>query len=357
MSVSAREVGNSPSAAAPSARRFRSIRSLLLVGTLIYAAGGLVDWFVFESARPKVLAVRAVATALMLAVWWLSSFYRSSNGMAVLVVIGILVVGAAQSLQIWFAPAMALATLPTFVLVVVITGPLWSRGCYQLAGMLACTAPPLAMLAVIQAQPSVWASFVGYLGVAMAVALTLWRMRLRAARDSASLRAELERQAVSDALTGVLNRGGWYTHATAALIAAEAQGVSAGLIYFDLDNFKEVNDRYGHAVGDEVIERTASVIRAQLRAQDLLARLGGEEFVALLPRAHLAEARSVAERVRETCRGLPALRGRTISAGIAERRPGETLAVLMARADTALLHAKASGRDRVMAAAPIDTCS
>lgn len=333
----------------PSSRRYRSIRGLILAGAAIYAAGGMVDWFVFEERRLQAIGLRELGAAALLLVWWLSGCFRSSAMLTALVLMGLLAAGGAQALLIQLDPDTALAALPTYVLLILIASPLWPDLRHQLAGMLVCVAPALAALAWVDAAPKLWISYVGYLGVSIAIALTLWRQRLLAVEESARLRAELERQAISDALTGVLNRGGWYAHAARALAAIEAQGAAASLIYFDLDRFKEVNDRFGHAVGDVVIERAAAVIRAQMRSHDLLARLGGEEFVALLPAAHLGEARAVAERVRETCREMPELRGRTISAGIAERRPGEVLAVLMARADAALLHAKACGRDRVMA--------
>lgn len=120
----------------------------------------------------------------------------------------------------------------------------------------------------------------------------------------------------------------------------------------DIDFFKQVNDQYGHAVGDAVLRSFSSTARACLRANDVLARWGGEEFLLLLPDAAPEDAHLVLERMAEHVRDMPVpgLQGRRISfsAGLATRRAGEPFADAIHRADKALYQAKADGRDRIV---------
>ncbi|MDQ0316551.1 GGDEF domain-containing protein [Amorphus orientalis] len=156
--------------------------------------------------------------------------------------------------------------------------------------------------------------------------------------------------AMTDPLTGLLNR-------RALLNIGQAAGLSDGAaaIVFDLDNFKSVNDAYGHDVGDLVIRRFTVLCRQSLRATDLAARTGGEEFVVILQGADAETAMAVAERIRarfeaaeiRSPKGL--ITGCTVSAGVLAAPPGSGLEIqdLIARADEALYDAKRAGRNRV----------
>ncbi|PWR21967.1 GGDEF domain-containing protein [Zavarzinia compransoris] len=168
--------------------------------------------------------------------------------------------------------------------------------------------------------------------------------------------ADLERAAHFDALTGLVNRHRFHALAAPLLQQAAREGHDLSLLMLDLDHFKAVNDRYGHAAGDRVLRATADRMRAALRARDIAARLGGEEFAALLPGTAPADARLIAERLRAAIAAAPVEVGDaaiavTVSIGLAGARPGETeLAAVLARADEALYAAKRAGRDRVAAA-------
>lgn len=157
--------------------------------------------------------------------------------------------------------------------------------------------------------------------------------------------------AMTDALTGLLNR-------RALIELGRTNGLSlygAAAIVFDLDNFKLVNDNYGHAIGDLVLKRFAMVCRQGLRATDLAARIGGEEFCVLLPGTDAASAHVVADRIRDrfehedivTSRGT--VRGCTVSAGVFAAPAGTSYQIqdLIAHADTALYQAKRGGRNQV----------
>jgi diguanylate cyclase (GGDEF)-like protein len=126
----------------------------------------------------------------------------------------------------------------------------------------------------------------------------------------------------------------------------------------DLDRFKRVNDRHGHAGGDAVLQRSAAVMRESLRQQDGVGRWGGEEFVVWLPGTARDDALGVAEKLRQALRacahpmpGLDVPLTVTASIGVAEIAPGEPLLQALSRADGAMYEAKRGGRDRVVCAA------
>ncbi len=164
---------------------------------------------------------------------------------------------------------------------------------------------------------------------------------------------KLQDEADADSLTGILNRRAFLREASAVVRRLQEQGQNLGLLYLDLDRFKPLNDNHGHAFGDHVLRQFAEVCQDNLRERDLLARVGGEEFVVLLPQADLQAAVSIAERIRESVAGLnfPELGTQhvTVSTGIADGAScGYDLRQLMARADDALYQAKKSGRNRTV---------
>ena len=160
--------------------------------------------------------------------------------------------------------------------------------------------------------------------------------------------------ATTDPLTGVLNRCGFFQGSAIVMDRNRRSLTPLSVLAFDLDHFKSINDRWGHAVGDSVLQLFATVVRKTMRAGDVIGRVGGEEFVAILP-GTLTDAAAVAERVRAAFAAAGAEPdGRqiaaTVSAGVACGSPLATVEALMARADAALYRAKMNGRDRVEAA-------
>ncbi|WP_363347267.1 PleD family two-component system response regulator [Methylocystis echinoides] len=188
------------------------------------------------------------------------------------------------------------------------------------------------------------------------------RTQLRRKRYADSLRENVQAAielAVVDALTGLNNRRFLETHLAQALDKAAHKGRPLSLMILDIDHFKSVNDTHGHDAGDEVLKVFARRIKRVLRGADLVCRLGGEEFVVVMPDTPLAMAERVAERVRAAVESEPfpidPKGSRTIaittSIGLAERGADANADALLRRSDKALYASKTAGRNRVTAVA------
>jgi diguanylate cyclase (GGDEF)-like protein len=166
------------------------------------------------------------------------------------------------------------------------------------------------------------------------------------------LLAKLVETARTDELTGLPNRRAFNEELARACARAARSSDPLSLCALDLDHFKNVNDRFGHQVGDEVLAKTAEVLRATLREGDVAARFGGEEFVALLPVTDSATAHAVAERIRAAIAAAPVRPGLgvTVSIGTASATAAadHDASDLVRRADRALYAAKRAGRDQVV---------
>ena len=180
-------------------------------------------------------------------------------------------------------------------------------------------------------------------------------------RDTTTIKA-LQAKAITDPLTGLLNRRGFLDAANAELRRSERHCHNLAFMMMDLDNFKSINDGFGHAAGDRVLQRVADCCRETLRGHDLIGRVGGEEFAAVLVSATISDAWQAAERLRQA---VEALRmdenGRQVSArvsiGLAAGQTGDRdCEQALQRADSALYAAKLTGRNRVRAAEPNMPC-
>ena len=167
--------------------------------------------------------------------------------------------------------------------------------------------------------------------------------------ESSDERRRFERLSMVDGLTTLHNRR-WFDEVFPLHVGRLlTEGRVGALLMADVDRFKDLNDRHGHAVGDAALRRIARALTAGLRPGDLLARYGGEEFTVLVSDVDEAAAKDVAERLRRQVReragdDAPAC---TLSVGVATLRVGEAFPALVARADAALFRAKDSGRDQV----------
>ena len=192
-----------------------------------------------------------------------------------------------------------------------------------------------------------------------AAVVSLNRRLAEQVREIERLRSELAEEAVRDPLTGLHNRR-QLDRALAADRRSRVSDLESAVVVVDIDRFKDVNDRFGHAAGDEVLKAVADVLRRSTRDGDTVARMGGEEFVLVLPGAGAGQAVERAEEIRRDCAGLVHVLGGetvtvTVSAGVAAGPLGGAASdALLDAADRALYAAKAAGRNRVVAAAAGD---
>lgn len=178
--------------------------------------------------------------------------------------------------------------------------------------------------------------------------------RGRAVGGTSSVPTFSGRLAETDGLTGLLNRRAIEARAAEAFAEVDREGAPVAVLLFDIDRFKTINDGFGHAAGDAVLNAVAEAARAELQPGDELARVGGEEFAALVSGVTLAEAGALAERLRRAVAGLALAETAglavTGSFGVAFRPAGSEMRweALVAAADRRLYAAKAAGRNRVV---------
>jgi diguanylate cyclase (GGDEF)-like protein len=182
------------------------------------------------------------------------------------------------------------------------------------------------------------------------IALPLATLLQRSVRHT-----HLLNEARADSKTGLLNSATWEREAAAEVARAVRTASPLAVALLDLDRFKQINDTYGHLIGDEVLRQIADTMTGVLREYDVAGRFGGEEFVMLLPQTRAPDAFKIADRVRARIGRLPIVTTSgeqvavTVSIGVAALDAGSSreLTDLLAAADAALYRAKASGRDQV----------
>jgi diguanylate cyclase (GGDEF)-like protein len=254
--------------------------------------------------------------------------------------------------------AVAVATTRAYAdsAVLYVWPAVWTATFFGPCGTIAVVAWIGAMhAAALLALPAGMASPDRWVDVMAAVTVVCAFVRVLAGQREALVR-RLAAEAREDALTGLLNRRGFEERLSVEVSRAQRDRAGLAVVMLDLDRFKAVNDRDGHEMGDRVLARVGALLLAAVRAGDIAARIGGEEFVLVLPRAGAAEAARLAERVRalsagpegRASRGVPAGAALTLSVGVAAAVAPADPAVLLEQADRALYAAKAAGRDRVV---------
>ena len=252
----------------------------------------------------------------------------------ILIGLGIALSGGPQS------PTIAMLLLPIITLPARFT----TRGVYAGLGLTVV----ILVLSTIAVDPTGFAQDPTFTIIGLASCAGL------AAFSEALMRVELQQrsEAVLDPLTGLLNRNTLELRFDELAQQAKLTGAPVCLIACDLDHFKQVNDRHGHDRGDTVLKDAAYLLRKSLRSFELVYRLGGEEFLIVLPGSSVAEGRAIAERVRvglEDAR--PGGLAVTASFGVAAGSGGDAVfEPLFRAADSALYEAKRAGRNRVVAA-------
>lgn len=257
----------------------------------------------------------------------------------------------------WFPNAGNLLFLLTNLLAIVALVLAW-RGGGRHAGFILIAWVPLVFFSAARAvQLSLgiaiepWLQYglplvLAFAAVVLALGLADRMLTFRQERDTAQHHAE------RDWLTGVMNRGGIEHRLDWAILNTRREQLPLSLLFLDLDDFKQVNDRHGHAVGDNCLRAVVRAISAELQYGDQLGRLGGEEFVLGLPGADRTRAMAMAEHLRKQietqCRDVEGVEvALTVSIGVAECNAIDTVTSLIKRADKAMYIAKHGGRNRV----------
>jgi diguanylate cyclase (GGDEF)-like protein len=219
-----------------------------------------------------------------------------------------------------------------------------------------CLAPLAAAWALrlpaVNQWPADAVALLANLGLALVAFIILLNavshLKLRAVAAEQDVHA-MEQLATTDPLTGLANRRAMALEIEAALALAQRSGQPMALAMIDIDHFKHINDRHGHAAGDAALVRCSQLLQAHLRTADRLGRWGGEEFVLVTPLTRVSACMELAERLRATVAAGAFEHGATVtlSIGLAGYQPGDDLSSLLARADQALYRAKTLGRNRV----------
>jgi len=192
--------------------------------------------------------------------------------------------------------------------------------------------------------------FIYFESIIFALGTSIFVFALVNERNEAASKAA----ASKDSLTGIANRAAFLTNAERLLERCRRDREPASAIMFDLDHFKKINDRHGHETGDKVLVEMVAAVGGRLRRADQLFRIGGEEFVALLPYTRLDSAYALVENLRTMVEAntFGGLTGITISLGVAELETGEPAFDWLRRADKALYRGKELGRNQTVRADP-----
>ncbi|WP_168708870.1 GGDEF domain-containing protein [Metallibacterium scheffleri] len=239
--------------------------------------------------------------------------------------------------------------LPAYVVVPIAASPIWLKRRYFVAAAVICALlGPLPLLVLEPAGRWELFQYLNYMVIALVVAAVLNGYQVRLIRQHLELERQLRLRADVDQLTGVATRARFLEDARHLLVAAIDRGAPLAVLYVDADHFKQLNDAHGHAAGDAALASMGRILRENLRGDDLIGRIGGEEFAVLLPGLELAAARLAGERLRHAVAAERSQgRALSISVGAAARQDETGLEPLLARADQALSAAKRNGRNRV----------
>lgn len=346
----------------------RPVSLVAFVGGVAVAGFGLLDLGHGEIALPLVALRYGLMVPLLLgvsALVWQPGLRRWTEELGAST---LAVVATAEAAYLLWAPVDRIAVYQTGFVLLLVGG----QACTRIRWMpvawagLAATGFDLLLLSTVELGSWQRAAFVLYLATANGLGLLVARHQEETARDRflagrklrrqkdelARLNRTLREMALRDSLTGLYNRRALEDRLEEAMAAAARGGSSSSLVMLDLDGFKEVNDRLGHAAGDRVLEGVAKATEEELRGSDRAYRLGGDEFCLFLPSTPLEEAEGIAERLRSRIRSETAELETPVglSAGCTRIRPSDRSPDdPLGRADSLLYLAKANGGDRVIA--------
>jgi diguanylate cyclase (GGDEF)-like protein len=308
-------------------------RSFIVIAAALLICGPWLGWWTIAPLAVAAILFRAADAALHRVRYPEFLLFAAWAGSQLMIEMSVALTGGPRS------PAMAWAAIP----IVTLSARFSARG--VMLGLAVTIALMLAVAFGVDASAVLAHPPLLIMPLALAIAVAIL--------STALMRSDVRHRsaAVIDQLTGMLNRNSLADRTLELAHQSQRTGQPVGLIVGDLDHFKQVNDTYGHAVGDAVLQDVAYMLRKQLRAFDLAYRIGGEEFLVLLPGAELQETAAMAERLRWGVQADTVGGGLhvTMSFGVSasKRDAGFDYATVCAEADAALYEAKRNGRNGV----------
>jgi len=323
------------------------VHALLMTASLAYTGAVVIGTFIRPLALP--LWLRLIPVPLMLLVTMASRRVRKPWQLSALALACVLLLEVGINLNNISPQHQSDGILPGLLLPVA-SSVIWLGRTDFLIAMLLSALGPLPMLFSGSVDRVQAVQYLIFMAIAIAMSAVLRTFMERTLFSQFKLEQQLRERAYTDDLTGLLVRNRFLELAQRALDDIRQQQRPACMLYLDADNFKQLNDDHGHAAGDAALIALAATMRSQLRQDDLLGRIGGEEFALLLPGVDLRRASERAEHLRLAVRSIQRPDGPlTVSIGVVESGPtAETVDVLLARADQAMRHAKRDGRDRIV---------
>jgi diguanylate cyclase (GGDEF)-like protein len=236
--------------------------------------------------------------------------------------------------------------LPYCVLSAVGASFFWLRRRHFICGQLAAFVPPLLLMLTTTNSRQEWSFAIQLSGVAIVASSGIYLLTARINERMYTLSSEVEHRATYDGLTGVLNRSSWIYRAERRLIEDQHLGRHTACLFIDMDRFKQINDALGHSAGDGILGQVAAVLSGFGSAERPVGRIGGDEFVMLLPGSNRRQAEALAEQILAALQSVHHVAGGQVaSIGVAASTGTDTLDQLMRRADLAMLQVKNRNRD------------
>jgi diguanylate cyclase (GGDEF)-like protein len=323
------------------------IHALMLMATLAYGVAVFASVLVRSSPLPLLLRLSLLLPLLLVAM--AAKHVRHPQALSVLALLCVLLLEIGINLNSFgHLPGQPLV-MPGLLLPVASSFIWLARWDFAMA-MAMCALGPLPMLLLGNADGVVIFQYFVYMAVAISLSTVLRAFMARTLFAQFRLEGQLREQTYTDGLTGLLLRNRFLELARLALSDIHRQQKPACMLFLDADHFKQLNDDYGHAAGDAALIALAAAIRGQMRPNDLIGRIGGEEFAILLPGLDLEQAGLRAEQLRLAVRAILRPDGPlTVSIGVAEcDHTDENIESLLARADQAMRQAKRDGRDQII---------
>lgn len=329
--------------------KLRPAWTLLTFGMpALFVVGWLRDYSMLGDGAQPLLQVRLLLTVALLATAAAMSLSKRRRHTEPLTVLYALLFSMSIMILTAIEPAKLSLTHVAVMLMTIILLPYALRAGVVIGLILAMCVPMFALLAYMQVPSGMWLAHALFALTGVVIGIAQRNANLNASLEIFLHRQRLLKRLQMDALTGLANRDGWDAMASHMHQKHDESDTPLCVLYLDLDHFKAINDQHGHAAGDDILRKLGEVMRKHLREEDLVARVGGEEFIVMLSNMSADQARLVAERLRGAIESMGGKVPVTVSVGLAQVRPQESLESATHRADEALLRAKQMGRNRIV---------